>query len=155
MGQLRYTNENTQAFAGMIADLNMKSVLSKQAEGVIPFGYGVEKGTDADQVKKYVGGTLKGIAGHIHNEAREYEAKDTVNVITAGTVFVRLESGQTPAVDGLVYCNDTTGDFRTDATGGTLVPNAVFRSVSIDSSSHSEAVDNDGAVALVEINLPS
>jgi hypothetical protein len=155
MGQLRYTEDSTRAFAGLIADLSNKTIVSKSAEDIIPFGYGVEQGTADEQVLKYVGGTLKGIATHIHNEAKTYEANDTVNVMTKGKVWVRLVSGVTPAIDGLVYCNSTTGDFQAIVTGAVLVPNAVFRSANVDSSSHFEAVDNDGAVALVEINLPS
>lgn len=155
MGQLRYSEDNTQAFAGLIADLSNKNIMSKASEGIIPFGYGVEKGTDAEQVVKYAGNTLLGIATHVHNEAKEYEDTDTVNVMSKGKVWVRLVSGVEPVVGGAVYCNSTTGDFQAVVTGAVLVPGAIFRSINIDSSSHSQAVDADGAVALVEINLPS
>jgi len=152
--QTRYSLDQTTAFAGMKADLGNDYVISKKAEGALPFGFGVELGTAGDQAKPYVGGTLLGIAVHTHNEAGTYADEDTANILRRGQIWVRLDGSEAPAIGDAVYCNDTTADFRNDATGATLVPGAVFASVSTDSSSHSEAVDADGAIALIEINLP-
>lgn len=150
MAQIRYTQDQVQAFAGMKADLATDYVTSRSAEGEVNFGFGVEGGTAGDQCKTFAGGTFLGLALHTHKEDGKYLDEETVNVLRTGTAYVVLEAGQTPAIGGAVYCNDTTGDFRTDATGGTLVAGATFQSVSIDSSSLTEALTTSRNIALVE-----
>ncbi len=153
MAQTRYTIDQTGAFSGMLADLGDKYIVSKSAEGEINFGYAVMPGTAGDQVKVSTGALL-GVAVHTHKEDGKYLDKDTVNVLRKGAVYVRLTTGQTPAIGGAVYVNNADGTFRTDATGGTLVTGAVFASTAVDSSNHSQDADADGAVAVVEFNLP-
>jgi len=54
-----------------------------------------------------------------------YRSGDVVQVIRRGQVWVATIG--TPTVNAVAYANNTTGQVQTMATGGTLIPNAVFR----------------------------
>lgn len=127
----------------------------KAAEGTVPFGVGVQLGTDpATQVKKFVGGTFWGVA--VRDETISgldgsgnvvvfsyYPDGHAVSVLRKGPVVVEVEGAVTAGA--AVYCNDTTGNFQAGASGGTLISGAQFVT----------AAAADGDLAEIELNLPA
>jgi len=128
----------------------------RAAENVIPFGCGVQLGTDPDtQVKKFAGGVFYGVALYDPTKGvtvdgsgntisyKRYNIGDAVSVIRkASGIVVEVED----AVDAgdAVYCNNTTGNFQKGSSGGTLVGGAKFVT----------SATGDGELAELDINLP-
>ena len=126
----------------------------KAAEGTIPFGVGVQLGTDAaTQVKKYAGGTFWGVA--VRDETISgldgsgnvitfpyYPDGHAVSVLRKGPIVVEVEGAV--AVGDPVYCNDTTANFQKTNTGAHEVVGAKFIT----------AAAKDGDLAVIELNLP-
>jgi hypothetical protein len=91
--------------AGQIADTVNRTVDSFAAEGVVPFGAAVERGTDpAKQVKAFDGGAFVGVAVFSHTEVTgQYEDEAAVGVMTKGrvvvdTLAVNVTAGETAYV---------------------------------------------------------
>lgn len=94
--QTTYSQYMAPAFAGMLADATLGTVDSFLAETAIGFGVPVIRGTNkARQVKPVsTGGDAAKVIGiAIHDQCHEqsaYNAKDAVNVLTAGRAWVQV-----------------------------------------------------------------
>ena len=152
--QLRYELETVRAFAGMKADAGPDYVVSRSAEAAIPFGKGVQTGTDPNtQAVVFAGGTFIGISVHTHKEAAgtaQYEINEPAGIMKKGAINVVLESSTGVEAEAAVYVNDTTGNFQNDPTGATLVEGAKFQSGPFPGTGYTEAsvVENLAVVFL-------
>ena len=101
--QTTYSQTQPIAFAGMLADVTISTVDSFLAETAIGFGVPVIRGTDKERQVKAVsvaGDAAKVIGVAIHDQCHEqsaYNAKDAVNVLTIGRVWVQVAA---PVVAG-------------------------------------------------------
>jgi len=109
----------------------------------IPFGYvvGQTANSSPNECQLWAGaGTILGIAEiqfseqmypQVPSSSQQrtppdfYRSGDVVQVIRRGQVWVATIG--TPAINASAYANNTTGQVQTAAAGGTLIPNAVFR----------------------------
>jgi len=104
----------------------------------IPFGYVVGQTPDSSpsECQLWSGtGTILGIAeiqfgeqAYLQAPTQQpdfYRSGDVVKVIRRGQVWVATIG--TPTLNAVAYANDTTGQVQAMATGGTQIPNAVFR----------------------------
>lgn len=127
-----YTFDMPLGFAGMIADSSQKVTDSFAAEGVIPYGVAVVRGTDpvnqakvvtaADDLDNFVG-ISHSTHMQIQNESGEvqYLDKDTVNVLSFGRVWVNVTEAVTAGTEAQVVA--TGADAGKFATTGTAVTN--------------------------------
>lgn len=160
MSQTAYNINQPEAFAGMKANAEFDNVESFAAETAagIDFGITVAVGTDAVQQVKVpaAGETIRGIAVHKHVEKQSngnalYAQNEAVDVLRKGKIWMKAATGNSLAVDGVVYANiDVASEegYATHAAGSDniLIPTGVVRKLS---------TDPDGAqIALVEVNLP-
>lgn len=112
MAQTTYNSDMPKARAGMIAyPMRPASVQTYAAEGVVPFGYAVVKGTTKDQAKvpTVVGDVLYGFAQMtlaINETAASgsaaYATKMAMNVLKFGEIWVPY-SGSAPTPGLAVY----------------------------------------------------
>ena len=121
MAQLTY-GDQVIGQAGQIADASNRVIDSFAAEGVIPFGRAVARGTDKEkQVIPFLGTGFVGVAVFSHTEVTgQYEDEATVAVITSGrvlvdTLAVSVVAGET------AYCVDATGVYTNVAADATAV----------------------------------
>jgi hypothetical protein len=154
-GQTSYPLNSDIAFAGMKADLGFDRIISKIGEGEINFGRGVVIGTTDDQVKiPTVVATFRGFSVHTHKmpsapglSDAKYNDEDLVSVMTRGTLWVAIETSNTPAIDDPVFVNVAIGGAElgkvTDVSVGNIATGAIFREVNTSLK-----------LARVEINLP-
>ena len=159
MAQLRYELEKVKAFAGLRGDLHDGVYsISRAAESDLEFGLFAQFGTDpAKQALPFTGGTIAGVVEHEHrmptsqNDAK-VDQYDAAALMRQGSIWVQVEDGQTPAVGGAVFVNNTTSQARTDATGGTAIA-GTFLSEAVDTGSYSNASADTIKIALISINL--
>ena len=159
MSQLRYELNKVEAYAGLRGDLHDGVYsISRAAESDLAFGIFAQFGTDpAKQALPFTGGTLAGVVEHEHRmPASANDAKvdqyDAAALMRQGSIWVEVEDGQTPAVGGAVFADNTSSRARTDATGGTAVA-GTFLSAAVDTGTYSEASASTIKVALISINL--
>ncbi|MEE9382853.1 MAG: hypothetical protein V3V08_05505 [Nannocystaceae bacterium] len=128
-----YTETHEAGFKGQIADENDATVMSGVAEGDIPVGIGVVRGTANSRGVKVptAGGTFRGVVVrnlHQLEDAAtgilEIQDGNEAPLLTRGTIFVELND--TVAIDDPVFLEDVGGLFRMDATGGTAIVGATF-----------------------------
>jgi len=153
--QTDYNYDSPVAFAGMKADSGFDRVESALAEGAIPFGHGVIRGTEDDQVKNSDAVALfQGISLHKHKEPSgigledaAYKDTDSVSVMTQGAVWCPIEDSNAPSVDDDVYINVAIGGAElgkvTDVSAGNIATGGVFKQI-----------DSVNKLALVIINRP-
>jgi len=133
MSQTNY-DEQAKAFDGLKGDIGPDRVISLAAEGAIPFGRAVAKGTVKEKQSKLPAAALditdikrfRGVALQSHaNEnpqnglSPRYLDTNTVSILTRGTVYVKVEDAVD--TDSGVFINFQNGDeglFRSDAGGG-------------------------------------
>jgi len=100
--------------------------------------------TDPDHtvdVADSASGVFRGIALHVHNEAKKYEATDTVSVLRKGMAWV--DTSEAVDIDDAAYVDvDQDGKFC-DTSTDNLATGGAFRSTNAAAG-----------LALVEINLP-
>jgi hypothetical protein len=120
------------AFAGLKGDSRNDTVESYAASEDIEFGRGVmANATDPAHVVDVAdnaGGVFRGVALHIHNEARKYEEKDTVSVLRKGLVWV--ETGVAVTIDEPAYVDVAIGGIGkfTNVSASNLATGGTFRS---------------------------
>ena len=103
--------EQAAAFAGMKADSGGDDVLSRSAEGAVPFGKLVVLGTNKDKQCKLpaalgevtTAGLQLGVSLQSHAMeqngagAATYDDKDTVSVLHKGRCYVKVEEAVSPS----------------------------------------------------------
>ncbi len=120
------------AFAGLKGDIRNDTVESYAASEDIEFGRGVMANTTDPahvvDVADNAGGVFRGIALHIHNEARKYEEKDTVSVLRKGMAWV--ETGVAVTIDEDAYVDVAIGGIGkfTNVSASNLATGGKFRS---------------------------
>ena len=161
--QTTFNTEQGAAFAGMKGDAGFDNVRSyfNEETAAIPFAVLVKQGTADRQALLYdsPGDNPLGVVIHSHadnpsalSDEDGVDADGTMGVLTRGTIFVLVETGDTVVADGSVYARHTAsaseqlGSFRSDSDGGdaTLIPGLIFRT--------SAAA---GEYAVLEVNLPN
>jgi hypothetical protein len=121
------------AQAGTIADMTEYNADTGIAEGDIPFGRAVSRGS-ADNGVIVGGSTFKGIAIRdvtiAHATADRYEAPDNVAVLNRGDIWVQVATDVVH--DRQAYYNSSTGEF-----GDSAIPNdvAVDGAIFLDTAS--------------------
>lgn len=142
MAQTSYTKHSTPR-NGQVAESRPDTVIvARRAEGALTAGYCVTLGTDPEtQVDAVTGGAATfGIFLPADSETDGAVANDEANVMRKGAVYVTCATAFTAGT--AVYSTDATGAIRSNATGGTVIPNAVFLSTG-----------GAGAVAKIELDL--
>lgn len=128
-----YSEIHDPGFKGQIADENDATVMSGVAEGDIPVGIAVVRGTANTRGVKVptAGGPFRGVVvrnlHQLEDEATgvlEIQDGNEAPLLTRGTIFVELS--ETVVVDGAVFVEDVGGLFRDDATGGTAIVGATY-----------------------------
>lgn len=132
MSQTAY-NQQSKALDGMKANLVPDRVLSYAAEGAngIEFGRFTSLGTDKEKQVILPGAATditglkakRGVALKVHTKeslpdgnAPKYKEKETVSVMTKGTVYVKVEDAIDPTDDVFVrFQGGDEGLFRSDA----------------------------------------
>lgn len=133
VAQTAYTTSIANATPGLLADINNNEIDSFLAEGAIPFGVVVQRGTSDKQVT--VGGDALGIGISIRDLSREgaqgsgnvsYADEETVGVLRRGKIFVTIPSGGS-AGDPINYV-DATGviDAGVPVAGETAIAGATL-----------------------------
>jgi len=155
--QTSYDRNSEIAFAGMKTDAGFDRVESYLAEGAIPFGNGVVKGTDLDQVKNAAapGDIFRGFAVHKHKEPSavgandaEYVDEEAVSVLTQGVIWVEYETTlAVPVVDDDAYVNVDVGGAELGRVTGVVGTN-------LPTGGKIKQVDTSTGLAAVQINLP-
>ena len=108
-------------FAGQLADLNPKEIVSYIAEGDINFGTPCVRGTAEDQVKlpTATGGDFVGVACYTNASYAEnengYASTEVLSVIRSGYVFVKVEQAVTAGDSVFFVHTGNVGQFRKDA----------------------------------------
>jgi len=133
MSQANY-DEQGKALDGMLGDIGPNYKRSGAAEGRVPFGRFVTKGTDKEQQVRLPALAVevtslknkRGVALQDHGNENKvdglepgYVDKKTVSFLSRGTVYVKVEDAVD--TDDDVYVNWQNGDeglFRSDAGGG-------------------------------------
>ena len=128
-----YSETHEPGFKGQIADENDATVMSGVAEGDIPVGIAVVRGTANTRGVKVptAGGPFRGVVvRNLHQledaatGVLEVQDGNEVPLLTRGTIFVEL--ADTVAVDGAVFVVDIGGLFRSDATLATAIAGATY-----------------------------
>ena len=128
-----YTTVLAPGYKGAVADANDALITSALAEGDIPVGVAVVRGTaDSRGVKvPTAGGIFEGVViRNLHQledastGVLEVQDGKEAPVLRRGDVWVEVED--TVAIDDPVYYQDVGGLFRMDVTGGTIVVGARF-----------------------------
>ena len=122
MGQTSYSLNAPAALPGLISDIGPHEIVSKKAEGTIPFGYAVSRGTDADN-QVAAGGTAPiGVAVRdLHREISdagntEYVDLETAAIMRKGYIWVTIAA--TTGVPGAtLYSVDATGAIEIGTAG--------------------------------------
>ncbi len=137
--QTAYDINTANAVAGQLADIGFNEIDSKQAEGVVPFGVIVSRGTNDGQAAVGIGsgaGQELGVSvrdlareGAANTGAVQYEDKDTLAVMrlgSGGQIYVAIPSGGS-AGDAIKF-TDTTGVIDAGAVGAgeTLIAGATL-----------------------------
>ena len=131
--QTSYSKNIGVAYKGQVTDENNALISSALAEGDIPVGIAVVRGTaDSRGVKvPTAGGIFEGVVvRNLHQledavtNVLEVQDGHEVPLLRRGTIAVELD--ETVAVDDPVYFADVGGLFGNDATGRTLVVGARF-----------------------------
>jgi hypothetical protein len=151
--QTTYSLNQDVAYAGLLAEMNPKTVITKAVETAagIDFGVVVSRGTADEQC--VVGGDAAGIGitcrtldreGAITTGAVKYDQYDDAAIITEGYVYVPIYTASGSPGDDLFY-NDTTGKIEvgTASTGETQM-NATLE----------ETVSSSGQIALIRLDSP-
>jgi len=126
------------ATAGQKVDLRNDNVISFAAEGVVPFGLAVKRGTDPEKQCIVISAnteTLLGVALKTHTvvqtgDIAQYADTDTVSVLEQGAVYVEVTAA---VVAGeAAYVDVANGKFTNVATDNLAVPNGKFISSAAD-----------------------
>lgn len=149
MAQLNYSYETEPAFPGMIADMSFHDIVGDLAAKTdIEFGYGVNRDTTNPRqaaVIDNIADVFYGIATHEHVVGGKYYAKDPVNILRKGRVWVPITV--TVAIDEPAYVDIATGKL-TNVTLGNVATGGFFRYAwTFDAGK----VNN---MSILEINLP-
>jgi hypothetical protein len=135
--QTTYNSEYTAAFAGMVANMETRNVISRTVQdATLAFGVPVFQGALDNSVTATPGTAFRGISiveknalpftmtgGSLAASGMTYQQGDTAGIITKGVVWV-LASSVTVAGQQ-VYL--TAGGLYTDvASGDTAIPGALF-----------------------------
>ena len=113
----------TKAFAGQIADINPKDVISRVAEGAISFGFPVVRGTSEQQGKipSATGQSFIGVCAYTlsaysdANNVSKVTDEEIASLVRSGYVWVTTEQAVV-AGDPVYFVHTTTvGNFRKDA----------------------------------------
>lgn len=132
MSQLSYSRLQAQvAYEGQKADAGFDDVITAIAEGAVPFGKLVVRGTDADKQGKLPGASadvttvtsVLGIALHAHDReqdssvAADYKDKEAMSVLRQGRCWVKVEEAVT--VGSTVHVRYAAGGNGVGAFGDT------------------------------------
>lgn len=129
--QTSYNQTHAPAFAGMVADHQTRTVISRLAVGTVPFGTSVVQHPNANSVTLAggaPGAPFRGVAildstVRAVNPLNSYANGDTVAVMTQGTVWVVAASNVT---EGQAAFYDANGNFTDVAANDMAIPNATF-----------------------------
>jgi hypothetical protein len=123
--QTSYAINQPVAYAGLIYDANSgRDVVSRDAEGVVPFGVAVGRGTDADRqcaaggaATAYLGVSVRSLEreGAANTGAVQYEDTETVGIMRTGYVWAVCPTGCVPG-DAVIY-TVATGVLDTGVAG--------------------------------------
>jgi hypothetical protein len=150
--QTSYEQNISNALPGQIADVHPHETVSRAAEGAVAFGYGVERGTDADKqcevgastAAKFLGIAVRdlGREGVIFTgDLTGYADEETVAVMREGYIYCTIPTGGSPGDP--INVHDTTGviDAGAPASGEHALTGATL-----------EATTAAGAVGLVRLD---
>jgi len=146
--QTVYSQNMNPAFAGMLADLSVKTVDSRAAQGEISLGFGVVGGTNPEKQVKVPSGNITGFQGVALHQAKEqdasgkvtYKDKDTVPVLTKGRVWVPVIGAV--AYDGDVYL------IHTGANAGKFTGSAGANQGQVGGAKFKTSTSTDGLAVL-------
>ena len=143
--QSSYTRYQAAAQAGMPADMHGWDADTGVAEGTIPFGYAVSRGS-ADNGVIPGGPTFKGIAIRditiSHDTADQYEEPDNVAVMNRGDIWVKV--GTSVVNDKQAYYNSSTGEIGDSGISNAVaIAGAIFLDTA-DSAGFSRVRLSDG-----------
>lgn len=121
------------AVAGAKVDARYDLVTSLAAEGAVPFGVAVKRGTDPEKQCEVIDAdtdTFLGVALHTHTVVTptggtpQYADEDTVSIMNAGAVHVEVTSAV--AAGAAAYVDVSNGKFTDVATDNLAVPGGTF-----------------------------
>lgn len=151
--QLSYETNHAPAFAGALADIGPRDVVSRTSEDAAPiaYGLGVKQGASDETcaLPTAASDTLLGVLVHNQMFRDGVLAKGTADVLRKGRIYVAPEQEVTPS-DPVFWrvtsdASEAVGRFRRDDDGGKAIaiPNARWAS-----SGHPDKP------AVLELNLP-
>lgn len=118
--QTSYTQDYVVGQVGQIADISDRTIDSFAAEGTIPFGIAVARGTNKqEQVIPFAGSGFVGISVFEHNEDGLYNDGDSVSVATSGRFYVATAA--TVLAGQTAYAVNATGAITNVATDATAI----------------------------------
>lgn len=132
--QTSYTINQAIAYAGLLFDVGPQVRISRNAEGAVPFGVAVIRGTDPDKQAKIgaaATGSLLGISyrslereGAANTGDIQYEDKETVGILQSGRIYAVCPAGCVPGA--AVKAVNATGvlDAGAAAAGETALDDA-------------------------------
>lgn len=145
--QTVYREEMEIALEGQIADMSPRGIVGYAAEGDgVVIGRAVAQGTGDIQCKGITSANdhILGVVTHSHSRLVDAPgAKDMVNVMRAGAVYVRPSTAVTPASPVHVITSGANAG-RLAASGGVQLAGARWR-----------ASAAAGELVVLELNLPS
>ena len=143
------------AFAGMKGD-SMDDNVDTFACGVDPFGFGLVVSRTAPHLLTVMmgGANPVGIALHDHliGSRLQYHQYDAVSVLTRGRAWCQVAPGAEAPIDDGIYVGFDPATGMVNSTGGTALPNAVFRSKAIAVYDITYTLTTN--IALVEMHYP-
>lgn len=123
--QTSYTIDQGNAYAGQLFDVGPQVRISRSAEGIVPFGVAVVRGTDADRqaaIGAAADGSLLGISyrslereGAANTGEVDYSDKDTVGILQDGRIYAVCPTGCIPGA--AVKAVNATGILDSGAAG--------------------------------------
>jgi len=122
--QTNYRESFQKYTAGLPVNEGVTESITKNAEDILQFGYGVVRGTNSSlDARKPTGSgdEFIGIAGKVENEEGVYEEGMSANVWTKGNIAVPVLSSEASGVDAgvtayLVASGTDAGKFSTTST---------------------------------------
>jgi hypothetical protein len=146
--QTTYSSTIDAAYAGLVADLEPKEVVSKACESAtIGFGLAVNQGTADEQAvlggTSVIGITVRSLDREGTSTAVQYSQYEAMGVLREGYIWVEIENTGSPG-DAL-YTDDVTGEIGAGAPGAgeTALPNSTLETT----------VSSAGDLGLIRVKL--
>lgn len=123
-----------KAFAGQLADINPREVVSKVAEGAIEYGYPVVRGTSENQGKiptgtgqAFLGVNVYTLGGYSSaDDISKVNDEEIASVIRTGYVWVTAEVNVSAGDSVFFVHTGNVGQYRNDGTNADAITGATF-----------------------------